>query len=359
MLLPSKFRAIQLVLLLTAEYIAPTLLVNGAPTHGDGTQVQSGQSIQAAILAAQPGDRIVVATGTYAEQLTIDKDGITLIGKGAVLVPPASTTQNTCSGLAGPDTEAGICVTGSGVQLEPYIQEHRKFISVDRPVQGVTVTGFQVRGFSGENIAVVGAENAQVTGNWLNDGDAYGLLAVGSKSSLLAGNAVASSDKLRFIAICNDDLANVHVTHNSVSGYDIGLCIQTPGAAVEQNDVSNCCVGAFIDPGVNGAELSHNHFGATNPKCATDFSGAAGIIISGALNSEVQGNVIEGQHNGGIGVGIYVTDDQTTDPVSIASGNVIADNILYDNDVDIFLNTTGTGNVVTNNKCSTVPEYCS
>jgi pectin methylesterase-like acyl-CoA thioesterase len=76
----------------------------------DTIQVQSGQSIQAAIHAAHTGDKIVVGAGNYAEQLTIKKDGITLIGQGAVLAPPATPLDNACSGLAGPDTQAGICV---------------------------------------------------------------------------------------------------------------------------------------------------------------------------------------------------------------------------------------------------------
>jgi hypothetical protein len=142
--------------------------VSAAPTHddGDAVHVQAGQSIQAAIQAAHSGARIVVEAGTYAEQLTIEKDGISLVGRGAILVPPATPTQNLCSGLAGNDTEAGICVQGADVELAPFVQEHRKVLSVGRAVEGVSITGFQVRGFSGENIAVVGAQDAHVTGNW-------------------------------------------------------------------------------------------------------------------------------------------------------------------------------------------------
>ena len=112
-----------------------------------------GQSIQAAVDAAHPGDRIVVRAGTYAEQVTVAKHGIKLLGLRAVLVPPASSVTNTCSGLTGPDTEAGICVTGRGVNLAPFVLEHRKVISVRKRVRNVRVTGFTVRGFSGANVA--------------------------------------------------------------------------------------------------------------------------------------------------------------------------------------------------------------
>ena len=82
------------------------------------TTVQPGQSIQAALDAAQSGTTIVVKAGTYAEQLTITKDGTTLVGqKGTILVPPTSPVTNFCSGTAGPGTFAGICVVGKDVEL--------------------------------------------------------------------------------------------------------------------------------------------------------------------------------------------------------------------------------------------------
>jgi pectin methylesterase-like acyl-CoA thioesterase len=70
-----------------------------------------GQSIHSVIDEARSGDHIFVPAGTYTEQLTIKTDGISLIGVGAILTPPATPISNTCSGLAGPETEAGICVT--------------------------------------------------------------------------------------------------------------------------------------------------------------------------------------------------------------------------------------------------------
>ena len=39
-------------------------------------------SIQAAVVAAAPGDRILVCAGTYHEQVTVPKDGLSLLAKG-------------------------------------------------------------------------------------------------------------------------------------------------------------------------------------------------------------------------------------------------------------------------------------
>jgi len=343
-------------LIFAAAYVKLSYLVHLA-IAGD-VHVSAGQSIQAAINAAQQGDKIIVGAGSYAEQLTINKDSVSLVGHGAILVPPAIPGQNLCSGLAGNDTEAGICIEGSEVVLAPYLAEHRKVTSVGHPVVDISVTGFQVQGFSGENIAVVGAQDVHITDNWLYDGGQYGFLAAGSKGTRFVNNAVVSSGQIRFIAICTDE-ADVQVLHNHISGYVVGLCIQTPGSTIQYNDVSGCCVGAFIDPRVDGAKLRYNYIGATDPSCATDWPFSSGVIVDGAVNSQVQFNVIESQSAGGSAAGIGLIDELTVDPIAVASGNVVTLNTLRNNDLDLYVNTTGAGNVVAENICSTPAELCT
>ncbi|KAJ9664120.1 hypothetical protein H2201_005360 [Coniosporium apollinis] len=204
-----RFGVAYFALILATVCVTLVGLVSAASAHGGTIRVRAGQPIQAAIDAARRGDRILVETGTYAEQLTIETDGIALVGLGAILVPPAAPTQNNCSGLAGPDTQAGICVMGYEVDLADFVVEHRRVRSVGQPVKDVSISGFQVRGFSGANIAVVGARDARVIGNRLVDGEHYGFLTAGSKNTRVAGNTVVSSTKLQFIGICMDNLAGV------------------------------------------------------------------------------------------------------------------------------------------------------
>ena len=351
------FLGVDITRILVLVCFVSTLIALPASAHGP-VHVKPGQSIQAAIDAAKPGDKIIVEAGTYAEQLSIQKDGIALVGKGAVLVPPATLQQNECSGLAGPDTDAGICVSGSGIVLAPFKQEHRKVLSVAQPVKHVSISGFQVRGFSGENIALVGAADSQITGNWLYDGVQYGALTAGCTNAIVSNNAVISTTEILAIGICTDNFAGSQVLNNHVSGYFVGLCIQTSGSDIRNNDVSDCCVDAFIDPGVKGATVQQNRFSAFSPKCNATLGGG-GIIIDGAIDSDVRYNLIEGQLAGGNAAGVLVLDDFTTDPVSIAQGNVVDYNTLTDNDFDIFDNSTGAGNVFVDNSCSTPKELCS
>src|SRR4051812_5631356 len=75
------------------------LIGAAAAEAADGVVVHPGESIQAALDAAQEGDTITVSAGTYHEYLQISTDGVTLQGEGAVLEPPTdpAAPTNLCS----------------------------------------------------------------------------------------------------------------------------------------------------------------------------------------------------------------------------------------------------------------------
>src|SRR5438105_9764612 len=89
--------------------------------------VGPGQSIQAAIDRASPGDTVLVKPGVYHQSVQIRTDGITLRGSGdfrggTVLVPPAEFPKTPCNSAFGP---TGICVlatkldTKTGAAIRP------------------------------------------------------------------------------------------------------------------------------------------------------------------------------------------------------------------------------------------------
>src|SRR5207244_4063217 len=127
-------RLVRVLALLVPVALAATIAV-AIPAQAKTIDVRQGQSIQAAIDSASPGDTIVVHPGTYHENVNVNKNDITLRGSGAspegtVLVPPKHPPQ----GLGG---------IGIGV----FNKVDFKTGKVVQASKGVRVTGFLVKGF--------------------------------------------------------------------------------------------------------------------------------------------------------------------------------------------------------------------
>jgi nitrous oxidase accessory protein NosD len=328
-----------------------------APAHAAGgvVVVHSGGSIQDALDRARPGSTVVVEAGTYAEQLTVTTDRITLVGRGAILVPPTSPVpRNLCSGLAGPvldqtgvATQTGICVTGSGVELADFDREHREVTSVGRRVRDVVIRGFDVRGFTGPQIALVGASHSLLLDNDLAAAGAYGALSVGSTHTRISHNVVTVADvPIAAIGICADDAAPAVVDANEVSGYGVGLCVQTQGADFRANDVHDNCVGVYVDAGI-GAVVRANRISTNNLGC--DVAGSPptgiGVWLDATVGTQVRDNLIVG-HRPTDGFGALFL-------AGPAAGNVVIHNVFNDNTLDVVVTSTGPNNVITQNHCTT------
>jgi nitrous oxidase accessory protein NosD len=232
------------------------------------------------------------------------------------------------------------------VRLADFVVEHREVLEVGRPVEGVSRTGFEVRGFPGPDIAVVGARNTRVADNVVVDGAAYGVITNGSSNTQIVGNRVRGESALQFIGICMDDLTAPLIARNRISGYDVGLCIQTQGAQVRHNGITDACIGVYIDPGI-GATIQHKHVGPTNTVCPDENTyGIYGIILAGALRATVIDNRIDHQ----AADGIAIIDAGPTGP--FASHNLVTRNVITESNPDLDVSTQGTGNVITHNRCT-------
>jgi hypothetical protein len=336
--------------------------------YGRTIHVKSGKSIQHAINRASPGDRIIVPAGTYSEQLVIDKDGIQLEGRGAILKQPdpAKIKKNACTGLTQDpqknELQTGICITGHNVKTTAFIADHKRVESVGRFVKGVSVTGFTVQGFSGINIAIIGAKDTRIFKNKLVDAPAYGGLTLGSIKTVFHDNVVTSTQGA-YIAICMDNKSDVFAKKNDISNHAVGLCVQTDGAVIEYNKLTDNCYGIFVDPGVKNAKIAHNYVGPTPTLCDKN---AGGIFLGSSIGVIVRDNTIEGQKaSDGSGAGIRIYDDPCvatpTMPLSLfcivlgkpikAKNNVVIRNTLNNNDNDIQNLSKGSGNVIKCNTC--------
>jgi len=333
-------------------------------------KVKAGGKIQDAINKANPGDQITVAKGTYPENLLVTKNNIKLVGQnGAVIVPPSPAVPNGCSGLVGAGTEAGICVLGD-VELTNDVvnDEHRKVTRTKTPVKNVLIKGFEIDSFSGLNIAVVGGENVEVRENTLVDGVRYGALTIGSTGTIITRNTVRAPTDLYFIGICMDDKSTVSVTNNVISDYQIGLCMQTNGADVGHNKVSNTCVGGFIDPFVRDVSFTHNKISglvdaARVVRCNNLLGINAGLVINAAINANVQHNDVTGvtdfgNPNGfGFAAAIMLLDDLSPQHNQV-QGAKVDFNDLANNQFNVLMYTAGV-NEVKHNTCTSPSDNCN
>lgn len=139
--------------------------------------------------------------------------------------------------------------------------------------------------------------------------------------------------------------------------------IQTNGAEIEDNEVSEACYGAFFDPGVTNVRFRGNKLTNSQPACAP--FGAAGVILDGTVKARIENNYISGwKTDDPKTAGLVVADDPCSGEVpslacltlggaAIARDNRVRGNTLRDNALDIFVNTTGTGNEFRKNDCKT------
>lgn len=336
----------------TASAVIATLglFAASAPAGASGTRVvRPGQSIQAAIDAAAPGDTIVVQRGTYAENLDIGKDGIRLIGAGATLTPPAAPTPTACSDADHPDAVNGICIHG-----DP---------ATNAPVQGVSVIGFTVRDFHGIGIFTIGAQDTRIVANRTLDDGAYGIFDNSSSGTKIIGN-VATNGQEAGIYVGDSPEANATVVGNDSSGSGWGVFVRNAEhATIIGNRLHDNCVGILFladAPGPTGASavtgnlITHNTKACPAGGDGTPAISGIGIAISGAHNVSARGNIITGNVSGGetaFSGGVVVVQGG---PAGTApANNTVRGNIILRNDPDLFWDGSGTGNIFAHNLCRT------
>ncbi len=155
-----------------------------------------------------------------------------------------------------------------------------------------------------------------------------------------------STGTLHFIGVCMDDVTPAVTRHNDVSGYDVGLCIQTQHADV----TTRCTTRASGRSSIPGSPrtVRFNHVAGTNGACADQNEfGITGITVSGS-NAVVQHNRIEGIV-GDDSAGILLVDFPES---PLATGNLVSRNTLTGNTLDLLVTATSGDNVVVRNRCT-------
>jgi parallel beta-helix repeat protein len=313
--------------------------------------VHPGESIQHAVNISAPGDTVIVESGTYAQTVRISASGITLIGRGATIVPPASPEGFRC-------LDHGALAFGICIGPKP---------KNPAPLDGVTVQGFTVKNFPASGIFALGNTNLTLSRNTAIGNGEYGIAAFQTVGTRMLDNNASGSGEANFY-LGDSPGANALVRGNASHDGALGFFIRnSDGLTVQDNDARANCAGLLVladAPGPAGnVVVRHNTILANNHVCpAADgppFSGI-GIALLGAHDVMIQSNVIQGNAATGptfASGGVVVTDQG---PGSTApTNNKVSHNVITGNSTDIVDTGAGSGNVYRNNVCGTNPGACS
>jgi parallel beta-helix repeat protein len=215
-------------------------LMGASVVQAATANVSPGESIQAAINAASPGDTIVVAPGTYRENIEITKDNITLQGTpgGTVLAAPgaAKVTHNDC--FVSATNFDGICLAS---------------------VSGVTVSGFTVRGFPGVGIHSFNSDHLRIDNNRLNNNGLDGIADYVGSQNIISNNLASGSSEAGILA-ADSVKGGVTIIGNTTTNNGAGVYMRDmsfdrdapfdPNALVQNyilsNDSEGNCVGILV-----------------------------------------------------------------------------------------------------------------
>lgn len=351
---------------------AATLCVNPTGSHG------CYSSIQAAVNHASTNDVILVAEGTYKEQVDI---GIPV----SILGDDPENTIVDATGLA-----HGFFVDG-----------------LDHPgLKDVTISGLTVENAQFEGILVVSSSDVTIRGNHIvNNDKSPGLLFTGALTGCpnQPGNGIYETDEtgdcggaLHLVGVSNSIVADNLITGNADGILISDETAESHGNLLIHNIVKNnpleCGIVLASHPPMGaGPSFTASHFGVNNNTVAENDSeengvqiggAGAGMFSDGAGPGRVSGNVIihnklVGNGLGGVALHTHVgpafglpADDMSGNKVignfiagnlpdlfdtatpgrvgininsggggSPVTGTVISENVILDEDVDIAVNT--------------------
>jgi hypothetical protein len=344
----TKYR---IAYLMCTAVVAGSGLGAAAPasaSHHGVHVVWPGQSIQKAVDAAESGDTVLLAPGTFHESVEVTTPGLTLrgMGRSTVIEPGTKKAADSCAGGGN-----GICVVGTK----------------DKGLKGVTVADLTVTGFTGSGVYSVATDGLTVRNVTAVKNGVWGIAQERSVRGVVRSNTVRDNgdagiflaNTIKEEAGASDTLGTV-VDGNRLEGNRIGVTVRRlRNLTVAHNRLTGNCAGVFVvgdenKPKAGSLAVRDNYVAANNKSCPkTDRLEAlqgSGIVVTGADDTKVTGNVVRdnagtSSMSGGIVLSksfVGVTSDRNR-----VSGNVLRGNAP----ADLVVTAEGKDNTLTGNTC--------
>ena len=302
-------------------------------------------SIQADINAACPGDAIEVQSGTYHENVNVNKQ-LTLQGKdtgsGLPVVDAGGSgnaitlSANNCTlkdfvAMNSSSGHSGIRVTSSSNTISGNTATGNYYGIYLQSSSGNTISGNTATGNS-VGIRLTSSSNGNtITGNTANGNSVVGIDLFSSGSNTITGNTATGNLEGIFLFTSSNNT----VSGNTATGNTFGIYLTSSsnGNTITGNTATSNSVGIRLTSSSNGNTITGN--------TATGNT-ESGIVLDSSSNSTVSGNTATGNS-----VGIRLT--------SSSNGNTITGNTANGNGhTGIYLeyncnSNTITGNIVTGN----------
>lgn len=279
-------------------------------------------TIQSAVNAANPGDRIHVCPGTYPEQITINKS-LTIDADNGVLVAPSAMTANTTDLVSGDPLAVAISVQNAAdVNIEGLI--------VDGSNNGLTACAPRLIGILYENASGRVAHNAVRN---------FNLGAGSALNGCQSGNAIE-------VDTATGGSSSVEIRENSVQTYQKnGVTGNEPGTEIDLDGNTVTGLGPTSGAAQNGIQVGYGAAGRIRNNTITDNiyspctattcdTNAAGILVYNSDGIDIESNSV-----GSNQIGVYVGGNQSR----------IARNSIFNSVVLIGVALVGNQNEVTNN----------
>ncbi|HKY05890.1 MAG TPA: parallel beta-helix domain-containing protein [Blastocatellia bacterium] len=283
-------------------------------------RVKAGESIQAAVDRAIPGDTIEVEPGVYTEEVFIDLDNITLRGlkvseseprqepervsANKVLTEEEALRAALIAPMAGRDASDHAVLDGRNQLADAVIATGDNFV----------IEGFEVRDYVGNGIQVQNARGPVFRDLMIDNTGLYGVYPVSCTGVTVERvTATRIADAAIYVGQSRDIVVRDCIAYENVTGIEIENSVN---AVVENNHVYNNTGGilVFVLPNnpskigrncrVSGNRVIENNlpnFGNPNSIVGKVPPGG-GILVMAADDTEVTANEIRGNNSYGVAV---------------------------------------------------------